>query len=113
MISNIWISYDLGATGDYEGMYAWLDDRGAIECGSSVAFIKNYDHGSELLTSALRRDIEAAVNLGKRSRIYVILGVRDDNDSLSTKGRFLIGGRKGAPPWDGYGQQDETADDEA
>lgn len=113
MASNIWISYDLGASGDYEGMYAWLDDQGAIECGSSVAFIKGYDHGRERLTTALRRDIEAAVSLSKRSRIYVIRAIKDDKDRPLVRGRFVVGGRKGAPPWDGYGQQGDTDDDEA
>lgn len=31
----IWISYDLGVSGDYENLYAWLDDHGAKECGQS------------------------------------------------------------------------------
>ena len=107
MKNTIWLSYDLGASGDYEGMYAWLDDRGARECGSSVAFIKGYDHGSESLTAALMDDIEAAVVLNKRSRIYVIWRTTEGRQ----KGRFLIGGRKGAP-WDGYGQQSNVDDDE-
>lgn len=34
---RIWLSFDLGVSGDYEGMYAWLDDKRAKECGSSVA----------------------------------------------------------------------------
>ena len=106
MKSTIWISYDLGASGDYEGMYAWLDDRGARECGSSVAFVEQYDHGSKNLMAALKDDIEAAVDLNKRSRIYVIWRLEDRQ-----KGRFLIGGRKGAP-WEGYGQQSDAANDE-
>ena len=34
---RIWLSFDLGVSGDYEGTYAWLDDKSARECGSSVA----------------------------------------------------------------------------
>lgn len=114
MKSNIWISYDLGVTGDYEGMYAWLDDQGARECGSSFAFIKDYDHGNERLMKALRRDIMDAVSLGKRSRIYVVRPFRDDEGAVrGGRGRFLVGGRKGTPPWDGYGQQGDADDDEA
>ena len=112
MKSAIWISYDLGTTGDYEGMYAWLDDRGAKECGSSVAFVEQYDHDNEDLVAELRSDIRTAVALNKRSRIYVIRSIRKDQ-KLRQVGSFLTGGRKGAPPWDGYGQQDETDDDEA
>jgi hypothetical protein len=29
----VWISFDLGVRGDYEGMYAWLDTHNAKECG--------------------------------------------------------------------------------
>lgn len=107
MKSTIWISYDLGVNGDYEGMYAWLDDHGAKECGSSVAFVKEYDCDGEDLTQALKSDIENAVLTDKRSRIYVIWRVGDKE-----KGSFLVGRRKGAP-WDGYGQQSETFEDEA
>lgn len=107
MKSTIWISYDLGASGDYEGLYAWLDDQGARECGSSVAFVAQYDHGRRNLMAALEGDIKAAVGLNKRSRIYVIWRTEDRQ-----KGRFLIGRRKG-DPWDGYGQQGDVADDEA
>ena len=105
-MNPIWISYDLGVNGDYEGMYAWLDDHGAKECGSSVAFVKSYDCDGEDLMQALECDIRGAVETDKRTRIYVIRRVGDRE-----KGRFLFGHRKGAP-WDGYGQQGETVDDE-
>jgi hypothetical protein len=35
MNSAVWISYDLGVQADYEGMYAWLDEHQAKECGDS------------------------------------------------------------------------------
>lgn len=107
-MSTIWISYDLGVSGDYEGIYAWLDDHDAQECGSSVAFVKHYDHGNEDLMDALKKDIHDAVNLDKRSRIYVIRRT----EMGKQKGSYLIGRRKGSP-WEGYGQQEETSDDEA
>jgi len=40
MKKAVWISYDLGIKGDYQGLYSWLDDHDAIECGNSVAFIQ-------------------------------------------------------------------------
>ena len=40
MKKAIWISYDLGIKGDFQGLYAWLDDHDGIECGNSVAFIQ-------------------------------------------------------------------------
>ena len=106
-MSTIWISYDLGVSGDYEGIYAWLDDHDALECGSSVAFVKHYDHGNEDLMDALKTDIQGAVNLDKRSRIYVIRRTETGRQ----KGGYLLGRRKGSP-WDGYGHQMETLDDE-
>ena len=106
-LSTIWISYDLGVSGDYEGMYEWLDDHSATECGSSVAFLKQYEHDGDDLMEALKCDIRGTVQINKRSRIYVIRRV-DGRE----KGSFLFGRRKGAP-WDGFGQQSETSDDEA
>ena len=106
-MSAIWISYDLGVSGDYEGIYEWLDDHNAIECGSSFAFIKQYDHDGEDLMEALKRDIQAAVQIGKRARVYVVRRIDGRG-----RGNFLFGGQKGAP-WNGYSQKSETADDEA
>lgn len=36
MESAIWISYDFGVREDYEGIYTWLDEHGAIECGDTA-----------------------------------------------------------------------------
>ena len=103
MKSVVWMSYDLGVNGDYDGIYAWLDNHGAKECGSSVAFF-DYEHEGDLLP-ALKRDIQAAVDLDKKARVYVIR--RQDG---YIKGRYLIGNRKGAP-WEGYGDVADAEDD--
>lgn len=103
MKSAIWLSYDLGVNGDYEGMYAWLDNHGAKECGGSVAYLQFIHDGD--LPASLKRDIERVVALNKRSRIYVIYK-KDEKMS----GRYLIGHRKGAP-WEGFGDRDETEED--
>lgn len=42
MEKAVWITYDLGVQGDYKGLYAWLDDHQATECGDSTAFF-NYE----------------------------------------------------------------------
>lgn len=34
---RVWISYDLGVQADYDGLYQWLDEHKARECGDSVA----------------------------------------------------------------------------
>lgn len=94
----IWLSYDLGVMGDYEGIYSWLENHGAKECGSSVAFLQEYEFKDDLL-ECLKADIKEAVTLGKRSRIYVVF---PDEDGGKPRGRYLFGKRK-VPPWTGFG----------
>ena len=105
MERTIWLSYDLGTSGDYEGMYAWLENHGAQECGSSVAFVKSYEFEGDFL-KFLMADVEDAVTLNRRSRIYVMY--KDDG---RMRGNFLFGKRK-APPWTGFGDQAEQEFDE-
>jgi hypothetical protein len=104
MKSAVWVSYDLGVQGDYEGMYAWLDEHEGQECGDSLAFL-NYDHAGPLL-EALTTDLRKSLELTKRTRIYVIYR---EPDTKKMKGRFIFGGRK-APPWSGFGENAVTAD---
>ncbi|HLM43358.1 MAG TPA: hypothetical protein VEY88_20785 [Archangium sp.] len=99
--STIWLSYDLGVKGDYDGLYSWLDSHGARECGESVAFIPNYAHSRALLES-LREDLKGAVEIGQYDRIYVIY----ENDEGKMKGKFLFGRRKRAP-WTGFSPSTE------
>jgi len=51
MHTAMWMSYDLGVKGDYEGLYAWLDDHDAKECGNSVAFLR-YEYSADFETIA-------------------------------------------------------------
>lgn len=104
MESLVWLSFDLGVSGDYEGMYAWLDDHKAKECGDSVASFRfSCDRD---VPESLKTEIETAVSLNKRSRVYVVY-----RDEGKLKGRYIIGRRKNAP-WDGYGAHEEHDDDE-
>jgi hypothetical protein len=107
MRKTLWISFDLGVTGDYEGMYAWLDNHAGKECGDNVAVIE-YEHPRDLL-SDLKSDLEESVELNKKSRIYVIY--RTD-DGKKIKGSFLLGKRKQAA-WTGYGAATEESSDES
>ena len=43
-----WLSYDLGVGGDYDGLYAWLDDHNAKPCGQSVAFFAYSTNRSDI-----------------------------------------------------------------
>jgi hypothetical protein len=104
----VWISYDLGVQGDYPGIYAWLDQHQANECGDNLAFL-NYEHSGSLLES-LTADLKRSVETTKKTRIYVIYR---EQESKKMKGAFIFGGRK-APPWSGFAVAAGSADsDEA
>ena len=105
MESAVWISYDFGVQGDYEGLYSWLDEHGAKECGDSLAFL-NYQYGSGSMLDALAADLKKSVQINKRSRVYVIYR---DPKSKKMKGIFILGGRK-APPWAGFAAPAESVD---
>ena len=104
--TTIWLSYDLGVSGDYEGLYAWLENQGAKECGSSVAYVKDYQFSGDLLES-LEADVSNAVTLNQRSRIYVIFKADDGR----MRGHYVVGRRK-APPWTGFGDDPENVFDD-
>jgi len=105
MESAIWISYDFGVRGDYEGIYTWLDEHGAIECGDNIAFLKFEFSGD--LVEALKQDIKDSVEVTKKTRIYVIWR---DTATKKMKGRFIFGTRK-SPPWTGYASGKEVLED--
>jgi hypothetical protein len=92
----IWLSFDIGLRGDYEGIYAWLDEHEAVECGDSVAYMK-YECEDNLLES-LEQDLRRAIEVTKKTRIYVVWR----EAAGKVKGRFIIGARR-SPPWAGSG----------
>lgn len=97
MRKSLWMSYDLGVNGDYEGLYSWLDDHDAKECGDSVAYFQ-FSYDGDLFES-LKSSISEAITVNRRARIYVVYR---DQDQAKVKGRFIFGRRKGAP-WEGFG----------
>ena len=102
---QVWLSYDLGFKGDYEGLYAWLDDHNAKECGENLAYF-SFDYVGDVFQS-LENDLSNAISWDKNSRIYVIY--RSDD---KWRGRFIKSRRKRAP-WSGYGTPNEKEEDEA
>lgn len=102
----IWLSFDLGVRGDYEGFYTWLDSKGAIECGNGFAFFK-YDV-SEDIVERLKKDIEENVEVNKKTRIYIVYR---DEKTQKMKGQFILGARKDAP-WSGYAGNQNQIDEE-
>ena len=106
MKKTVWISFDLGVSGDYEGMYAWLDNHGAKECGDSLAVIEYKPVGDVI--AELKNDIEQTVQVNKNSRLYIVY----KSDDGKMKGSFLYGKRKQSP-WTGYGAVEEESVDES
>ena len=99
----VWVSFDLGVKGDYEGMYAWLDQQDAKECGDSIACFW-YDHPGDLLQD-IKQDLSASVELNAKSRVYVIRLVEG-----KMRGSFIFGRRRNAP-WAGFAATGEQGED--
>jgi len=99
----VWLSFDLGIQGDYEGMYRWLADKKAKECGDGTAYFPYESNGNIL--QRIQRDIRKHVKLSPGTRIYLIRNTED-----GPKGGFVFGGRRQAP-WTGYGTIEEQTED--
>ncbi len=105
MKSTIWLSYDLGVRGDFENLYAWLDAHKAKECVGSVAvFVYEY---SGALVESLKNDLASAIEVTRRTRMYVIY-----RDGKKIKGIYLFGGRR-SPTWSGFSASDAQTEDES
>lgn len=103
--TRVWINYDLGIQGDYTGLYTWLDGKDARECGDRAAsFLLELDDDEDAF-AALRDELEEAVELSARARIYVL---RVHGGKVT--GRFVVGKRKRAR-WEGYAASDDSEDD--
>lgn len=107
MQKAVWLSYDLGVKGDYDALYAYLDNAAAVECGDNVAFFQlEFDGTDAELEAKLKHELQSSLTLAKNDRIYLIYRRADGKIS----GKFLFGSRK-ATPWQGFGQQDVAEDD--
>lgn len=103
--AKLWLSYDLGTLGDYDGLYSWLDDHGAKECGRSVATL-TFEYSNDPFQE-LCDELDQTVTLDRQSRIYVMFRDKHTNRNV---GRFIKGRRRQAP-WTGYGSQTESDED--
>ena len=104
MGTPIWIAFDFGIKGDYEGMYSWLDDHNAKECGNNIAFLNYEIEKDKYIIDNLKEDLSGSIVISKRDRIYVIW-LRDNQ----MEGQLLFGKRK-ASPWTGYGSKETEKD---
>ena len=94
----IWLSYDLGLDGDYNGMYYFLDKYKSKECGDNIG-IFSFQFSKDL-PKELMSELRKYVKLRDFDRIYV---VSSNENKKVTLAAFLSGKRKIAP-WNGYSQ---------
>ena len=104
----VWLSFDLGVKGDYEGLYAWLDSQNARECGESLAGLNVEISDERRLPTLLKKALSTSVDLDKRSRIYVVFF---DSRTRKVRGQFIFGSRR-RPPWTGYGGSPAEAEED-
>jgi hypothetical protein len=106
MTTTVWLSFDLGVSGDYDGMYRWLADHNAVECGDGFALVRIDPLEFPKFPDGLLEDIAMDVEIdSKKMRIYIVW-----KDHEQSKGRFIVGNRRQAP-WAGYGIQNGQEDD--
>jgi len=110
---TIYISFDFGMKGDYEGLYLWLDENNAEERGYGLAIIKHYEYIPKTNDKSkidleffeyLKNEIGEYVDLGKSDRIYAMWKSFHKN---GIRGAFLFGNKKQAP-WVGYSQEEDN-----
>jgi len=109
----IWLSYDLGVGGDFQGFYSWLDDNKATECGNNNAFFR-YSYPESIETDKdfaefLKNELENKIKFNPGNRVYIVTKSIDKNGK--SVGSFIIGKRK-ANPWEGFGTKTENSIDE-
>ena len=105
MKKAVWLSFDLGVKGDYEGLYQWLDAHGAIECGESVAFFKLESDGADL-PGQIKKSLQDSIEVDAKTRVYIIYW-----KDKAIKGSFVFGQRK-SPPWAGSAPKLTAEEDE-
>jgi hypothetical protein len=103
-VNGIWISFDLIDSNNYQGLYTWLDNNHATECGTGTAFIPEYKYEAPFC-SYLKKDLLNNAKLSEDDRIYVIYR---DNDRVV--GKFILGKKRKTYPWTGYAE-DTSAED--
>lgn len=96
--SRYWLSFDLGLRGNYEDLYAWLDELDARECGESVAtFLSNKSR------EEIADELYKLLGADKKARVYII--------NMKQGGKFILGKRKAAA-WAGYSPEMVEAEEE-
>lgn len=112
MKKTIWISFDFGMKGDYDGLYKWLDKHDASERGYGLALIQNIEVPAEIKNQEnpdleflkyFKKQLSENVKIGTNDRIYMIWNSVNKN---AARGGFLFGNKKPSP-WEGFAQNDQ------
>lgn len=93
MKTRVWLSYDLGIDGDWDGLDRFLDECEALECGGNLATFRFEFESEHTLVPELTAAVKKAVDLSKgRPRIYAMYGIHD----YDVKGEFIAEHRQPA-----------------
>lgn len=107
-MKRVWMSYDFGIDGDYDGLFAWLDGLKALECGDGCCSFEIEVGNQEPSDAVLKAMKKNRIKFRAKDRIYLIWR----RASGSVTGKFIAGSRRRAP-WSGYAVQasEEDSDD--
>lgn len=108
MIKNIFVTFDFGMKGDYDGLFKWLDENNAEERGYGVARIPSYNLDKNITTDlavlkSVRETLKERINIGNSDRIYLMW---PSLEKKSLAAGFAFGKQKQAP-WEGFAHNTE------
>lgn len=97
MDTYVWLVYDFVDPTINRDFFAWLNSRGALECGKNVAFFKYNCFNLEQICGELLTDLKRTVSFSDGDRLYCV--TRNQNGAYV--GRFILGVRHDNP-WRDY-----------
>ena len=103
MQALVWLAFDLGIRGDLEGIYQFLGEHDAKECGGNMGTFK-FTYNEDIPTE-LTQQLKNVVKFDKRSRVYVIYP-----RAGKSVAKFIIGSRR-SPPWSSYVPSQDNGED--
>lgn len=99
MEAYVILTYDLGISGDYKGLFKFMDSHEAIETAGNTGVFK-FQYKANL-KEELKSEIEKYVKINEGDRIYCFSKPVNENNFF---GFFVAGGRV-TPPWKGFSQE--------
>ena len=105
----VWMSYDLSAAGDYEGLYTWLAERDAKDCGGNLAFFRFDCDDPAAIRDEMLQSVRQTCKLTRKDRLYAVC---QRPETGKPSGGFIFGSRSARPAWIDYGMYAPTCFDE-